>query len=118
MKIFKLVFALIFTVAAVNVQAQSADTKDSVKVYGNCGMCKNRIEKAAKAAGATTASWNDETQVLAITFTPGKSTTETIEKAVAAVGHDTKNFTAPTEVYNKLHGCCQYERKAEQEKKQ
>jgi len=30
----------------------------------------------------------------------------------AASGYDTQDVTAPTEVYNKLHGCCQYERKA------
>ncbi len=75
-------------------------------------MCKTRIEKAAISAGATAAKWNDETQILAVSFATPKTSLETIEKAIAGVGHDTKNFAASDEVYNNLHGCCKYDRKA------
>jgi len=35
----------------------------------------------------------------------------TIHKKIASVGYDTELETANDEVYNNLHGCCQYERK-------
>jgi len=34
-----------------------------------------------------------------------------VKKAIANVGHDTDEVKATTEVYDKLHMCCQYERK-------
>jgi hypothetical protein len=76
-------------------------------------MCKARIEKAAKQAGATQAAWNMETHILNVSFAPQKTTLESIEQRVSEVGHDTEHFTAPVEVYKALHGCCQYERKAQ-----
>jgi len=33
-----------------------------------------------------------------------------VEKAIAAVGHDTENHSAPDDVYEALPGCCLYER--------
>jgi hypothetical protein len=35
----------------------------------------------------------------------------TIQKAIAKVGHDTDEVKALKEDYEKLHTCCQYERK-------
>jgi len=93
-----------------NVYATVSATTDSVKVWGNCEMCKNRIEKAAKQAGATTAVWSEDTHMLSLTF-PAKVSLSQIEKKVAAVGHDTGHFSAPDETYQSLPGCCKYERK-------
>ncbi|WP_207492583.1 heavy-metal-associated domain-containing protein [Aridibaculum aurantiacum] len=113
MKTLQVFIAFIFSVVAFSANAQTnAGKKETVKVYGNCGMCKSRIEKAAVAAGASTATYNYDTKVLAVTIADEKTSMEQIEKAVAAVGHDTKNFTAPEEAYKKLHGCCKYDRKA------
>ncbi len=83
----------------------------SFKVFGNCGMCEQRIENAAKKAGVTKAEWNHETQRITIVYDPAKTTLEKVHKAIAAVGHDTVNEKAPDAVYNKLHGCCRYARK-------
>jgi len=104
---FILAFAFIFTTAAVNAQT----TKETIPVSGECGMCKSSIEKAAKKAGATYASWNEDSKMLDVTYNKKTSNTAKIEKAIAAVGYDTKNVTATDEAYNKLHGCCKYERK-------
>jgi periplasmic mercuric ion binding protein len=89
-----------------------AQKKDTVKVWGNCGMCKKTIETAAKSSGAAEADWNTETKILAVSYNGEKTTLAKIEQAVAASGYDTKNFTAPEEAYNKLPSCCQYDRKA------
>lgn len=80
-------------------------------VAGECGMCKERIETAAKdLSGVSEAAWNVESDMLTITFDSGKTSVETVQKAVAKVGHDTKEFKASDEAYNKLHACCHYER--------
>jgi len=92
--------------------AQSAQ-KDTIKVWGNCGMCKKTIETAAAKAGASVASWDTETRILSVSYNGKKTSAEKIQKAVAAAGYDTRDFTAPDAAYDKLHGCCKYDRKAE-----
>lgn len=99
---------VLFTFFSLNASAQK---KEEIKVWGNCGMCKKVIETAAIGAGASKATWNEETKVLAVSYNAKKTDVSKIQQAVAASGYDTQDFTAPTEVYNKLHGCCQYERK-------
>lgn len=90
--------------------------KESVKVWGNCETCQKHIEKAAKEAGAASAKWSAETQILAVTYNPSKASLDKIEKSVAAAGYDTDHETAKDEAYNKLHTCCQYDRKAAKDK--
>lgn len=93
--------------------ASAQETKtETFKVYGNCGMCEKRIEKAAKIDGVTNADWNDETQMITISFDPSKTSVDKIHKAIAAVGHDTDKEKSTDEVYKKLPGCCKYDRKA------
>jgi periplasmic mercuric ion binding protein len=110
-KIFITIFCILF--CSVTAFAQKTETKkESIKVWGNCDMCKKNIETAAKNAGATSASWNTETKILAFSFNSGKSSNQKIQKAIAAAGYDTKDFTASDDAYNKLHFCCQYDRKS------
>jgi hypothetical protein len=90
----------------------SAQKKETVKVWGNCGMCEKTIENAAKSAGASEADWNTETKVLTVAYKAKKTDLGKIEQAIAAAGYDTQNYTAPEESYLKLHSCCQYDRKA------
>lgn len=119
MKTVKLFFvAVLLAVMSSNnvVQAQAAKTKDatkteSFKVWGNCEMCKARIEKAAKVDGVTKANWNDETKMLTIVYNPSKVTNEDVQKNVAAAGHDTEKFKADEKAYTKLPGCCKFDRK-------
>jgi hypothetical protein len=75
-------------------------------------MCKKTIETAAKSAGVTDATWNEETKILAVSYNPSKASNQKIQKAVAAVGYDTQDFTASDDAYLKLHSCCQYDRKS------
>lgn len=86
---------------------------EKIKVYGNCGMCKTRIEKAANAVkGVTKAIWDDTEAILTVTFDDAKTTTLKIEEAVAKVGHDTEHMKASDKTYNGLPGCCKYDRPA------
>lgn len=80
-----------------------------IKVSGNCEMCKDRIETAAKSvSGVTLADWNTETKMLNVQFDGLKTNSNTIQKAIAAVGHDTEKYKAPDDVYKKLPECCLY----------
>ncbi len=95
-----------------NLQAQNDSSKtEEFKVYGNCGMCEARIEKAAKSVdGVTTADWDKETKMIEVTYDPAKVNLLDIQKAIAKVGHDTEKVKAEDKVYNDLPGCCHYER--------
>ena len=102
-----------FTIVMLGLAVQpalAAKKTESFKVSGVCGMCKNRIEKAAKAAGATEASWNEDEQMLTVNFNDKKASLEQIRKQIAAVGHDNGDYKASTEVYNNLPECCHYDR--------
>lgn len=95
---------------SAKTQMTSAKT-DTIKVSGNCGMCKARIEKAAKVEGVSKAEWDKTTKLLTLVYHPSKVKSDNIQKKIAAVGHDTEKFKADDKTYANLHGCCQYERK-------
>jgi len=94
-----------------NAKAQIKNpTTDSAKVYGNCGMCKSKIEKAANQKNISQAVWNEETGMAVITFDATKTSKDDILKKIALVGYDSNSFKATEATYNKLPGCCQYDR--------
>ena len=92
-------------------QSNKAATQDTIKVWGNCGMCKKTIETAAKSAGVTNADWNDETKILVVNYQPATTGSIKIQQAIAAAGYDTEKFTADQKAYDELAMCCQYDRK-------
>lgn len=81
------------------------------KVAGNCEMCKDRVETAAKSvAGVSSAVWNMETKQMDVHFDGSKTNSDAIQKAVAKVGHDAGKYKAPADVYKALPECCLYTR--------
>ncbi|RYE20493.1 MAG: cation transporter [Sphingobacteriales bacterium] len=109
MKSLKCILLAVCTFFAAHVFAQ--EKTDTIKVSGECGMCKNRIQKALKLEGISSATWDTETKLLTVSYNPAVITNDDIQKKVAVVGHDTEKFKAEDAVYNKLPGCCKYERK-------
>ncbi|MBC7933770.1 MAG: hypothetical protein H7Y86_00230 [Rhizobacter sp.] len=103
----------LFTTSSTFAQttAPSAIKYETIKVWGNCGMCKETIEGAAKKAGASTADWNEESKELKVSYPVKKTSSEKIQKKIAKSGYDTKDFIASDKAYNALHGCCKYDRK-------
>jgi mercuric ion binding protein len=99
------IFLVLFSIV-LNAQAPT-----KIKVSGNCGMCKKHIEKAAKDAGATSASWDKVSKLLTISFDASKTNTDKIETSIAGAGYDTEHKQATEEAYKKLDECCQYDRK-------
>jgi copper chaperone CopZ len=108
----KSVMMLFITFAlTINAEAQENLNKtDTVKIYGNCGMCKKTIEKAANSDGVARVDWNKETKMATISYDSKKTNLDEILKRIANAGYDSDNFTAPDKAYNNLHGCCQYDR--------
>ncbi|MFX1705696.1 heavy-metal-associated domain-containing protein [Chitinophaga sp. CC14] len=109
-KIFSLLIVMITVFGASKVFAQSAKT-ESFKVYGNCNMCKKRIEKAVAVDGITKADWNVNSKVMTVSYDPAKISNDAIQQKIAAAGHDTEKSKAADSIYTKLPGCCQYDRK-------
>jgi len=106
-----------FSLSAICCLAFSALTfaqskTETFKVNGNCGMCKSKIEKAAKSGGAKSADWNKDTKELTVIYSSTSTNTAKIQQKIAAVGYDNVGFTAKTEAYNKLDECCKYDRAA------
>jgi len=110
MKSISLLAIVLFSLCSFNIYAQDIKN-ETIKVWGNCGMCKTKIEKSALGAGAATADWNEESKQLVVSYAVNKSSGTKIQKAIAKSGYDTQDFTAEDKVYKKLHHCCQYERK-------
>lgn len=109
MKTKVLSLVALFMLGAFSVFASNKTGK--IEVKGNCGMCESRIEKAAKSVeGVSKADWDKETKKMEVTFDDTKTDLDKIEVAIAKVGHDTPKLKASTEVYNKLPGCCKYDR--------
>ncbi len=111
--IFSLTIVLLMTAGLYGQTAknsQPATRTESFKVFGNCDMCKDRIEKGLKMDGITKATWDDKTKMATVTYDPSKITVDAMQKKVASIGHDTEKYKAPDDVYAKLPDCCHYER--------
>ena len=81
MKTKVLNFILLLLLGTATVFAGNTKT-EKLKVYGNCEMCEERIEKAVKAIdGVTKADWYKETKMLKVTFDESKVKLEDIHNA-------------------------------------
>lgn len=92
-------------------QDASTEVKEKFKVYGNCDMCKKKIDAAAKSVdGVTSAKWSVSAKTITVKYDSSKTDLDSIKKAIAKAGYDTEEFRAKDETYNELHSCCKYER--------
>ncbi|HEX8460769.1 MAG TPA: cation transporter [Segetibacter sp.] len=114
MKTLNIFIAFVLAMFCISANAQSKQVvkKENIKVWGNCEMCQSRIEKAAKAAGASSAKWNVDSKILSLSYNPAKVTINKIEESVSSAGHDTEHVKGSDDGYNKLPECCQYDRKS------
>lgn len=104
-KIVTIVIILIGTLSF----AQNKNARASIEVDGVCMMCKTRIEKASlNTKGVKSAVWDVKTHELKLIFDERKTNLDSIQKNVAAVGHDTKTLKATDEAYATVHPCCKY----------
>jgi periplasmic mercuric ion binding protein len=105
LSIFLFAVAVLFSQASF---AQGKNVKANIKVFGNCGMCKERIETALDQGGVKVAAWDSKTKNLEVVYNSKKITELQIHELIAGVGHDTEKVKAKNEVYAKLPFCCLY----------
>ena len=92
------------------VSKEIAMTDLSFGVRGNCGMCKNTIEKAANSVeGVTAANWDIDKKKIDVSFDSSKTDAMAIHNAIAASGYDTEKVVGNEEAYKNLPNCCQYD---------
>jgi copper chaperone CopZ len=82
----------------------------SFGVRGNCGMCKNTIEKAVNSLeGISNVNWDVEKKKIDVSFDETKTNEMAIHNAIAASGYDTEKVAGNEDAYKDLPGCCQYD---------
>ncbi len=102
---------LLLSITVANAQIKNAKT-ETVKIYGNCGMCETTIEKAGNLKKVAQVDWDKDTKMATLTYDSTKTSQDEILKRIALAGYDSEKFLAPEAAYNSLAGCCQYEREA------
>lgn len=95
------------TLGFAQIKNQKTET---VTISGNCSVCKATIEKAGNVKNIASVVWNEDSKKAVITYDSKATNKDEILKRIALAGYDSENFLAPTESYNKLNQCCQYER--------
>ena len=114
MKSFKYIFTIVILVTSFRMAAQVNEHKDSTmafKVFGNCEMCKERIEKAAKVNGVIKANWDIDTKLLTLLVNGSIFNLDKVHHRIAEAGHDTEKEKASDVTYNELPECCHYRKK-------
>lgn len=102
-------------IEAPQVVSRKLETAEFM-VYGNCGMCKDRIERAARSIkGVVVAQWDEDAQNLKIKYQPGMVQLQDVHQTIANVGHDTDKVKTTDQLYKDLHHCCKYERPEDKE---
>ncbi len=82
----------------------------SFGVRGNCGMCKNTIEKAANGVeGVASANWDVYKKKIDVSFDDSKTDAMAIHNAIATSGYDTEKVVGSEEEYKDLPECCKYD---------
>jgi glucan biosynthesis protein len=109
LKNIMMTIVLLLSVVIGHAQIKNSKT-ETIKITGNCGMCKSNIEKAGSVKKVAKVVWNEETKMATITYNPQKTNVEEILKRIALAGYDSAKFQATDDAYNNLHGCCQYDR--------
>lgn len=104
MAVMMLLVSLLYT-----AQIKNAKT-ETVKISGNCDMCKSTIEKSGNVKNVAVVNWNEDSKMATITYDSSKTNQEEILKRIANAGYDSESFYAPDDVYAKLPSCCQYKR--------
>jgi len=105
-------FLISIFLPAIKIDGQkNTVTKDSTTIFrvsGNCQMCKDRIETAAKGKGVKAAKWTIESKSLLLEYDPSLTAIEKVQHRIAEAGHDTPLEKAKDYVYDQLPECCHY----------
>ena len=102
---------VLLTTSLSYAQIKNSKT-ETVKIYGNCGTCEKKIEKAGNVKGIASVDWNKDSKMAVLVYDASKTNKDEILKRIALAGYDSDDFLAPADAYSKLDACCQYDRTA------
>ena len=88
--------------ATLGAKTQDLDSGKVVITSQNHGF--------AVDADTLPANWNSKTKQLALVFDDKSTSAEKVQKAIAAVGYDAGDVKASKAAYDKLPGCCKYQK--------
>jgi len=108
-KIFLTTIAVLLYASGI-AQIKNAKT-ETVRIGGNCGMCKTTIEKTGNKKKVAKVDWNKDSKFATLTFNSKTTSEDEILKRIALAGYDNEKYLAPDDAYAKLSECCKYERK-------
>jgi len=103
----KKLFIAILMCSALQLAAQN-DSTVTFTVFGNCEMCKERIETASQGKGVITATWDIDSKIMTLNYNPAQTSPEKVQQRIADSGHDTELKKAKDYVYKDLPECCLY----------
>lgn len=107
----KIVLSIVAIFLYTNSVAQIKNAKtETVKIYGNCEMCKATIEKAGNRKKVSKVDWNKDTKIATLVYNSKTTSQDEILKRIALVGYDNEKYLSPNDVYAKLPECCKYTR--------
>lgn len=107
----KTLLLFVALLSSKNTLAQIKNSKtETVKIYGNCSMCKSRIERAGNLKNTATVIWDKESKEASLRYDGSKTNQDEILKRIALAGHDNERFLTPDDVYAQLPECCLYDR--------
>jgi len=104
-----IVLSVVLSVTSGHAQIKNPQT-ETVKIFGNCDMCKTAIENAGNNKNTANVNWYKDTQMAEITYDSQKTNRDEILKRIALAGYDNDQFLAPDNAYAQLPECCKYER--------
>ncbi len=71
---FKKIMVAVFVLLSITINAQIKNSKtETVKIYGNCGMCESIIEKAGSIKKIAKVDWDQETKMATLTYNSKKN---------------------------------------------
>jgi hypothetical protein len=103
---------LLLSAVVSNAQIKNSKT-DTVKIFGNCGMCETKIEKAGTQKNIAAVDWDKNTKMATLIYDSKITNKEEILKRIALVGYDSEKVYAEETAYRALPSCCQYVRAAD-----
>ena len=107
----KSILIILLLIPIISSNAQRKNVKiETLKISGNCDMCKSAIEKAVNKRKEAQIEWNEDSNMASISYDSLKTAKSEILKRVALIGYDNEMFIAPDDTYASLPECCHYER--------
>lgn len=102
---FVFAFLTLFVFTNYAVAQKTAEIK--IKTSAQCGMCKDRIEKAMSyESGIISTNLDLVTKDVTVVYKPNKTNPDKVRIALSKIGYQADDFKADPIAYENLPACC------------